>query len=46
MKCNCTVYCKKTLRYLQPFVQDAAEFAEIEDLCQVVDQAKEVEVLS
>jgi len=27
-------------------VQDAAEFAEIEDLCQVVDQALEVEVLS
>ncbi|TNV72074.1 hypothetical protein FGO68_gene13431 [Halteria grandinella] len=45
-KCTCTVYCKKTLKYLQPFVKDAKQYAEIEDLCKVIDQTEEVEVLS
>lgn len=37
-KCSCTVYCKKTLRFIQKFVKDENQFAEIEDLCQIRDQ--------
>ena len=36
-KCNCTVYCKKTLKFLQQFVKDEVQIAEIEDLCQSKD---------
>ncbi|CDW77247.1 UNKNOWN [Stylonychia lemnae] len=37
-KCNCTVYCKKTLKFIQKFVKDEAQVAEIEDLCNIQDQ--------
>ena len=36
-RCDCTTYCKKTLKYLQQFVKDAGAYAEIEDLCKVVE---------
>ncbi len=45
-KCNCTLYCKKTLKYLQQFVKDTAQIAEIEDLCSVIDQTSMVEIVS
>ena len=32
-KCSCTVYCKKTLKFMQQFVKDEAQITEIEDLC-------------
>eukprot|EP00347_Sterkiella_histriomuscorum_P023997 403332659 len=37
-KCNCTVYCKKTLKFIQKFVKDDTQVAEIEDLCNIQDQ--------
>lgn len=36
-KCNCTVYCKKTLKFIQKFVKDDQQVAEIEDLCNIQD---------
>ena len=36
-RCDCTTYCKKTLKYLQQFVKDATHYAEIEDLCKVME---------
>ena len=32
-KCDCTLYCKKTLKFLSNFVNDQSQLAEIEDLC-------------
>jgi hypothetical protein len=31
--CDCTLYCKKTLKFLSQFVSDQSQLAEIEDLC-------------
>ena len=34
-KCDCTVFCKKTVKYLSQFVQDDQMVAEIEEIYQM-----------